>query len=678
MKPPVPPIESNTRTEHGKTVNDPFRWLEDKEHPQTIPYLEAENTYTKEATQQFEALEKKLVQELLNRTPDHDQTAPYTVGSWSRFASITKEQSYWVYKRAPLDQNNQPDLSKTEILLDENKRAQEHDYYHLDSLQLNPSQTKMAWLEDTQGNERFTLYIQEITSKQTIVIPHANIKWSLAWLDNRRLVYVGGDDADRPSEIRVFDCLSQTDQCIWHEKDERFHLAVHRARVGNLVVCEAHSKTTSEARLLRWSENTVSLQTVQHRQKGIKYTVEVGEQEVFLRTNVHHPEFSVDIRPIYGNQSQKLLTFAKGTTLESIDLFTDYLICWLRRNGLQEIDVCHISTGEITTLSFPDPTYEIYADINPHFNSRQFRLRYTSPVQPDIVLSYDLPTGQGVCIHQFNIPNYQPSLYRCHRIWAESSDGVTIPISLMEPKSIKDSAPLLMVGYGAYGVSYNAGFYSTWVSLLDRGFRVAIAHVRGGGELGRQWYNHGKGPHKPNSFSDFIACAEHLIHQEYTSKDQLVISGGSAGGLLVATCLNLRPDLFAGCVAEVPFVDVTTTMLNPDLPLTIIEYEEWGNPNEVQAYNLITSYDPYRNYSGQQYPPTLITAGLHDPRVGYWEPAKWVAKIRTLLPTSNQILLKTNMQAGHGGDSGRLEMVKEDASIYAFIINCLQTTLTEK
>lgn len=665
MQPPIPPQHPSTRTIHHQEVVDPFAWIEDIDHPDTLPYLEAENGYTNHISAPLRGLRQSILEELLIRTSDTDQTAPYTIGEWKRYATIDKDQSYWVHRR-------EDHSGRTDVLLDENERAQGHEYFQLDTLQVNPTQTHMAWLEDTQGNERFTLYIQHLITKDIHVVAQPNIKWTIAWLDTDHLAYISGDDAERPCTVNLYNIHTEQSALIWYEADEHFYVTVHRARLGDVVVCEAHSKTTSDVRLLERAGDSWILRRIRQREHGIKYTVEVGLDTLFVRSNQDRPEFAIYTQNRGSNVQVPFWTPSVGITIQDIDLFDDYVVCWIREDGLLKLIVHNLDTCSSRSMNFPDPTYEIYPDINPHFKTDQFRLRYTSPIQPDIVLSYCLETGKSSCIHRFNTPNYDPTRYTCDRRWATSKDGTQVPISIVENERHQPSvsSPVLLVGYGAYGVSYDVGFHSHWISLLDRGFRIAIAHVRGGGEMGRHWYNQGKGHHKQNSFDDFIACAEHLINGHIATSTTLIISGGSAGGLLVAGCLTQRPNLFGGCVAEVPFVDVTNTMLNPDLPLTVIEYEEWGNPNLESEYETIRAYDPYVQYNGQAYPPLLITGGLNDPRVGFWEPTKWLAKIRTLHPDSAAVLLKMNMTAGHSGASGRLSMLEEDAWTNAFIVNC--------
>ena len=666
MKPPVPPQYPYTRTIHNREITDIFAWIEDIDHPQTRLYLDAENDYTNYRVAHQKELRASILEELLSRTSETDQTAPYTVGDWTQFAMIEKHQSYWVYKR-------KHSSGLIETLLDGNQRAEGHKYFQVDTLKINPAQTYVAWLEDTQGNERFALYVQHLETNNIFSIQKSNIKWTLAWLDSKNLVYICGDDADRPCSVYLYNLDTGHSTLIWHESDEHFHLTVNRARIGNIVVCEAHSKTTSDVRLLETDGVSWKLTHIRPRQHGIKYTVAVGPKQLYIRSNQTKREFSISTQARNDHQIQHhFWTPPAGVTIQDLDLFSSHLVCWIRDNGLLKLYVHNLQSGTQSRLNFPDPTYEIYPDINHHFDTTQFRLRYTSPIQPDIVLSYCLETGISSCIHRFNTPNFIPSQYKCDRLWGTSQDGTQVPISIVESVDHQSHSPspLLLVGYGAYGVSYDVGFQSHWISLVDRGFRIAIAHVRGGGEMGRHWYNQGKGIHKQNSFNDFITCSEYLLDNHYTTSDRLIISGGSAGGLLMGACLNQRPELFGGCVAEVPFVDVTTTMLNPNLPLTVIEYEEWGNPNIREEYEIMYAYDPYAQYNGQPYPPMLITGGLNDPRVGYWEPTKWIAKIRTLHPNSSSILLKMNMTSGHSGSSGRLSMLEEDAWTSAFIVNC--------
>jgi oligopeptidase B len=515
------------------------------------------------------------------------------------------------------------------------------------------------------------LWIRDLDSRTQICLPDKNIKWSLAWLDDRHLVYLLGDHADRPFQINIHTLGTsfEEDHTVWTETDERFHLSVERARNGRAIICRSESKSSSEIRLLELNEHP-TLRTIHPRQANHKYDASLSDRSIFIRSNHEYTEYALyeltqtGLQILYVPDSREY-----SVTIEDVDVMSKHLICWTRRNGIQELVVLDHSGTLLRTLQFPDPCYEIYPDVNVLPNTHLFRLRYSSLSSPDRVLEYDLNSGTHRTIKVFEIPGVQPETLQCERHWAPSSDGTLIPISLVKHVNTPNNAPCVLHGYGAYGVSYSPGFYEDWIPLLNRGWVMAIAHVRGGGELGRQWYEQGKLQNKHHSFIDLIACTEYLKNQHIS--DHVVISGGSAGGLLVAATLNLRPELFAGCVAEVPFVDVTNTMLDPDLPLTVIEYEEWGNPNHLEDFQMIQSYDPYEQYTGQTYPPVFVTAGLWDPRVGFWEPAKWIAKIRHHLPDSSHILLSIDLDSGHSGSSGRLKIIQENATKYAFILNTL-------
>ena len=669
--PPTPTAIPILKSIHHDDYIESFQWIEEIDHPQTLPYLEAENQFTEERLNPLQALREEIEKELDSRIASLDQTAPYTIGEWTRFSTIRREQSYWVH-------NRQHQNGSIECLLDENKEAEGEDYYHLEALSLNPAQTHMACLEDRNGSERFTLWIENLSTGIRTSIKHATIKWTIAWLDDDSLLYVCGDDTDRPCEIRLYNTQTTDDVQLWVEEDAHFYLTVKRGRCADRVYCQAHSKTTSEIWVIEPNRETVNSKwkfyCIQQRQHGVKYTIAQNRICTWLRSNHERSDFAIYKQTKPEGPLEPYYIPPEGVCIEAIDLMSQHLLCWVREKGLQSIHVLHLSNHTCSQFTFPDPVYEIYEDINPLFESTVFRLRYTSPVLPDTVLLYNIETGDYRHVHQFAVANYTPSKYQCQRIWITNSDGVQIPISIVERCDLPKNTchPFLLYGYGAYGVSYDAGFQSDWISLLDRGFRVGIAHVRGGGELGRDWYQQGKQTFKQNSFSDFIACAEFLIEAQWTTADQLIIRGGSAGGLLMAAVLNQRPDLFGGCVAEVPFVDIINTMLNPTLPLTVIEYEEWGNPNNPDDYAVMRAYDPYRQYHGQVYPPLLATGGLQDPRVGYWEPAKWIAKIRQHHPQAGHCLLRINMSAGHGGASGREEAHKEDAYALAFILNCIQ------
>lgn len=661
MNPPKAPQQLSHSNIHMVSRLDPFRWLKNRDDPAVIEYLKAENAFTDAMLLHTHALQTQLKDELAKQIPAHQSTAPYPSGQWMRYARISAEQDYWVHCRTHANQE--------EILLDENERASEASYYHLEDLTLSPDCQYLAWTEDITGDERFNLWIKDLNNNTHVGLIDCNIKWSLAWLDATHLVYILGDHADRPFRIKIHTIGTSfnEDQTIWTETDERFHLSVERTRNGRAVICRSESKSSSEIRLLQMNEQ-ISLTTVHTRQENHKYDVSLGENTIFIRSNHEHTEYAlytltpIGLKSIYIPDSTQY-----PVTIEDVDVMSNHLICWTRRNGIQELIILNHSGSLLGTLQFPDPCYEIYPDVNVEPDTHLFRLRYSSLSTPDRVLEYNLNSGTHRVIKTFDIPGVHSDVLRCERHWATSFDGTRIPISLVKHIDTPNNAPCILHGYGAYGVSYSTGFYEDWMPLLNRGWVMAIAHVRGGGELGREWYEQGKLKNKRNSFFDLIACTEYLKAQ--CISNHVIISGGSAGGLLVAATLNLRPDLFDGCIAEVPFVDVTNTMLDPDLPLTIIEYEEWGNPNQIDDFQTIQSYDPYEQYTGQYYPPVFATAGLWDPRVGFWEPAKWIAKIRHHHPDSSHILFTIDLDSGHSGRSGRQKIIEENARKYAFVLN---------
>ena len=663
MNPPKAPQHLHQANLHALSRMDPFHWLKDRENPAVIEYLTAENAFTEAMLAHTHSLQTRLRDELTKQIPIHQSTAPYPSGKWMRYARISQGQNYWIHCRTH--------LQNEEVLLDENERASTLDYYHLEDLTLSPNCQFLAWTEDTSGNEQFDLWLKDLESNTHTSLLNQNIKWSLAWLNDDHLIYTIGDHADRPYQIKVHTLGTsfETDLTIWTETDERFHLSVERTRNGRAVICRAESKSSSEIRLLQFNEQ-INLCMIHPRQINHKYDVSLSDTTTFIRSNHEHKEYALyemtdsTLRLLYVPDSKEC-----PVTIEDVDVMRDHLICWTRRNGMQELVVLDHSGRQVRTLLFPDPCYEIYPDVNASPYTHLFRLRYSSLSTPDRVLEYDLTNGHYQTIKIFEVPGVVSEVLRCERHWATSSDGVQVAISLVKHRDTSDDAPCVLHGYGAYGVSYSPGFYEDWMPLLQRGWIMAIAHVRGGGELGRQWYEQGKLHNKHNSFLDLIACTEYLL--EKSISNHIIISGGSAGGLLVAAALNLRPDLFAGCVAEVPFVDVTNTMLDPDLPLTVIEYEEWGNPNHIEDFQMIQSYDPYEQYNGQVYPPLFVTAGLWDPRVGFWEPAKWIAKVRHHLSNSSHILFSIDLESGHSGGSGRQKIIHDNATKYAFILNTL-------
>lgn len=654
---------------HGIKRIDSFGWLKDREDPRTIPYLEAENKHAEKIMSEHSDLRQNLYDEMLGRIVEDDQTVPYLLGDWWRYSKTEKGKAYRIYCRKYKNLD-----AEEEIILDENQLAEEHEYFHLETFALNPSQTHIAWTQDTDGSENFVLHVQNLKTGELDSHIVQGLKWSLAWGDDQTVFYTKGDSAQRPYQIwkRKIHTPPSEDQLMWEDSDERFFLGVSRARNGKYVVLSAGSKTTSEMRILPIDQLDQEPSVVLPRRQGIEYDVSIGADRFYIRSNENATNFK--LLELKDEELKEIIPHDPETLLESVSAFSNHLVLWERNNGLPRIRILRLRDNSIQQLNFPDEAYDLYPDSNPNFETQDYRLGYSSLITPHSVFSYDLNTFEKKTLKIQPVQNYESSKYTCQRVWATASDGTKIPISIARQKGTTQSVPTVLYAYGSYGYSYPASFRSSWVSLLDRGFAIAIAHIRGGSDMGREWYENGKLFHKKNSFTDFIASADFLVEAGYSSREGLVITGGSAGGLLMGAVLNLRPDVAQACIAKVPFVDVINTMLDPNLPLTVIEYEEWGNPNEQKAFEYILSYSPYENVSAQDYPHLMVTAGLNDPRVGYWEPAKWVAQLRTVKTDDNHLILRTNMGAGHGGASGRYGYLKELSWSFAFILTHVAST----
>ncbi len=573
-----------------------------------------------------------------------------------------------------------------EILLDENLLAKGHDFFSLGSYEVSPNQKLLAYATDTQGNERYSLTVQNLETKESFPERISDIE-DVVWAnDNQTLFYLRLDDANRPWQLwrHHLGTSPEADQLVYEEPDEAFYLHISVTRSEAYILLEIHSKITSEVRFLDANSPDGDFRIVAPRIKGVEYSVEhhpgEGDQDgdlFYIVTNESAINFKLMRSPVSNlekPQWETLISHREDVMLVGIDVFQGHLVIYEREQGLPTIRVQTLSTGSVKKLDFPEPAYFVTSSFMREFNSKVLRFRYSSLTTPMSVFDYDMDSHERTLKKQQPVlGGYDPSQYESERLIAIASDGTEIPISLVYKKDLRTegSQPLHLTGYGSYGYPYPVTFSAYRLSLLDRGVVCAIAHIRGGGEMGRKWYEDGKFLNKANTFSDFIACAESLIQQGWTRPEQLVISGGSAGGLLIGAVINQRPDLFQGAIAQVPFVDVLTTILDPNLPLSVMEWDEWGNPNDPTFYQYMKSYSPYDNVSAQAYPNLLITTGLNDPRVSYWEPAKWTAKLRTCTTGHNRLLLKTNMGAGHGGASGRYERIKEIAFVDAFLLDCL-------
>lgn len=672
--PPLAKKQPKVLEQHGDRRIDDYYWLRDRNNPEVIAYLEAENAYTEAMMQHTEALQTTLYEEMLGRIQETDLSVPYRKDDYYYYSRTEEGKDYPIFcrKQGSLD-------APEEILLDENQLAEGHEYFSLGTFQVSPNHQLLAYSVDTTGAEKYTLCFLDLNTNQLDPESIAETYYGFAWgNDNRTVFYTKVDAAHRPFQLWRHELGSNPaeDVLIYEEPDEAFYLSVGKTRSQAYILMDLGSKVTSEFHYLDASNPTGSFQVIHPRQQGMEYDVEHHSDRFYITTNEDAINFKLVSAPVTAPTKanwQVVIPHREDVMLSGVSAFADHLVVYERKAGLPTVRVQKLSTGEEHDIDFPEPTYAVYEGSNPEFNSNILRFNYTSLITPNSVFDYDMETQQRELKKETPVlGGYDRTQYRSERITAKAPDGTEVPISLVYRNDIgKTNNPLFLTGYGSYGMSYPASFSSNRLSLLDRGIVCAIAHIRGGAEMGRKWYEEGKFLHKKNTFTDFIACAEHLIAENWTSGDRLAISGGSAGGLLIGAVLNLRPDLFQVAIADVPFVDVVTTILDPSLPLTVLEWEEWGNPKDKTYYDYMKSYSPYDNVEAKDYPHLLVTAGLNDPRVQYWEPAKWTAKLRSMKTDNNLLLLKTNMEAGHGGASGRYKSLKELAFKYAFVLERL-------
>jgi oligopeptidase B len=658
---------------HGDERVDDWYWLRDRDDPDTTAYLEAENAYTEAMTAHTAGLQERLYDEIRRRIQETDESAPVPHGRYWYLRRTVEGLQYPIHCRR-LEAHDGPE----QVLLDENELAEGHEYFRLGVLTVSPDHAKLAYSTDVTGAERYTLRVRDLDTGRDLTDEIPNTYYGLAWSsDSKTVFYTRPDEAMRPYQLwrHVLGSDPGEDVCVYEERDERFFLSVRRTRSGKFIVLGLESMITSEARVLEAADPEGEFRVVEPRRQGIEYSLDHRGDRFVIVTNEDAPNFRLMEAPVDSpgrDHWRELVPHRDDVRLLGVDAFADYLALHEQGEALRRIRVVDPESGKGEPLEQPEPVYAVTPGENREFETSELRFLYTSLVTPPTVVDYDVRSGTRTVRKQDPVLGYEPELYVTERRWATAPDGERVPISLVYRRDrASGPGPALLVGYGSYEASTDPVFSSARVSLLDRGFLVAIAHVRGGGELGRRWYEQGKLEHKRNTFTDFVACAEHLVAEAWTSPDRLAARGGSAGGLLMGAVLNLRPDLFAAVVAEVPFVDVVTTMLDESLPLTVIEWEEWGNPNDPRFYDTMKAYSPYDNVEAKDYPAMLVTAGLHDSRVAYWEPAKWVAKLRTTKTDSNPLLLRTRMGTGHAGPSGRYERWREDAFVYAFLLDAL-------
>ncbi|MGE5827466.1 MAG: S9 family peptidase [Micromonosporaceae bacterium] len=683
--PPAAKRVATERTHHGETVLDEYAWLADKNDPDTVAYLTAENAYTEARTAHLAALRETVFGEIRARTKETDLTVPVRKGGFWYYTRTVEGQQYGIYCRravapgetAPPETGEGGPLPGEEVLLDANQLAGESAFFSLGTFEVSPGGNLLAYSVDLSGDERFTLHVKDLRTGAVLPDVVPDVFYGCAWSqDASTLFYLTVDDAWRPYRAwrHVVGTPTEADVLVLEEPDERFWVDIELSRSTDYLFVNVHSKVTSEVSVIPAGEPTATPRILVARRQGIEYEVEhdPGSGRFLILHNQDAEDFALAWTPVdEPGPWHPLIEHTPGTRLTRVDAFAGNVVVSLRRDGLTAIRVLPADADEYD-ITFPEPLYSVSLGNTPEFDTPTLRLGYASLVTPDSVYDYDLRTRELLLRKQKPVlGGYDPAAYEQHREWALAPDGTRVPISLICRRGTPrdGSAPALIYGYGSYESSSDPWFSIPRLSLVDRGFVFAVAHVRGGGELGRRWYEEGKLLTKRNTFTDFIACAGHLVSAGWTAPDRLVARGGSAGGLLMGAVANLAPDAFAGIVAQVPFVDPLNTVLNPALPLTVIEWEEWGNPLEsADVYAYMRGYSPYENIAPVAYPPILAVTSLHDTRVLFHEPAKWVARLRAVAPDGDY-LLKTEMGAGHGGPSGRYDAWREEAFVTAWILD---------
>jgi oligopeptidase B len=665
---------------HGDEREDNYYWLRDKEKAETIAYLEEENAYHKDFMQVTEGLQETLFQEIKGRIKEDDQSVPYQKHGYWYYIRYNKGQEHPLYcrKKGSLK-------GEEEILIDANIEAAKHSFYQIGGLSISPNNQWLAYGVDTVSRRIYTIHFKNLETGEILTREIKETTGSCTWsADSTYVFYTTKDETLRPNKVFRHHFGSKTegpfeDLEIFHEEDSTFVCSVYKSKSEDFILIGSYSTLSNEFRFIKSDQPESDFSIIQPRKQDLEYMVAHFGEHWYIRTNYQQADnFKLMRCPIYKSLCEnweEVIPHREEIFLEGIELFRNYIVIEERKEGLTKIRVKRWDGSLDYYMDFGSETYTAGCGINPDFDSENLRYSYSSLTSPNSVMEINMATQEKQLLKQQEVVGgYDENLYQSERIWADGHDGTKIPMSLVYRKDcFKKGQPqkTLLYAYGSYGHTIEPNFSSTRLSLLDRGFIFVIAHVRGGQYLGRKWYEDGKMLKKRNTFYDYIACAEHLIKEKYTSPKLLSGLGGSAGGLLIGAVINLKPELFHAMIAAVPFVDVVTTMLDESIPLTTGEYDEWGNPNNEEYYQYMKSYSPYDNVKAQDYPALLITTGLHDSQVQYWEPAKWCAKLRETKTDTNPLLLYTNMETGHGGASGRFEALRETAMEYAFLIHLL-------
>ena len=676
VNPPPPPMAKKipkTTTIHGETLVDNYFWLREKNSPEVTAYLEAENAYADTVMKPTEALQAALYKEMVGHIKETDVNVPYRQGDYFYYSRTVQGLQYPIYarKRGSVE-------AKEEITLDLNEMAKGLKFLSLGAYATSDDGNYLAYSTDTTGYRQYTLQIKDLRTGKLLSEKIERVG-SVMWANDNKTVFYSTEDPVTKRSDKFFRHVIGTDKSdlVYEDKDELFDVYGMRTRDKAMILIASGSKTSTEYLYIPANKPQAAPKVILPRKADHEYSVDHRDGLFYIRTNEGAKNFRLVTAPVSDPQKKtwkEIIAHRPAIKVDDIDLFAGHLVVSELEGGLQHLRIINLKTNKTHRIDFPEPVYTAFVSTNREFKTKTLRFGYQSLVTPNSVFDYEMDSKARTLLKQTEVPGgFDKANYQSERVFATASDGTRIPISLVYRKGTKMDGrnPLLLYGYGSYGASITPNFSSNRLSMLDRGVVYAIAHIRGGGELGEEWRDAGRMMVKRNTFTDFIASAEHLIKEKYTSSDRLIIQGGSAGGLLVGAVVNMRPDLFKAVVAQVPFVDVVNTMLDASLPLTTSEYIEWGNPNEKAAFEYIKAYSPYDNIKAQNYPAMLIKVSLNDSQVPYWEGAKFAAKLRTTKTDDNLLLLKTNMGAGHGGSSGRYDALKEIAFEYAFMLNQL-------
>ncbi len=675
ITPPKAKIIPKKLEKHGDIRIDNYYWLNDRKDSAVIDYLNQENDYYEKMTADTKDFQKSLFEEMKARIKEDDESVPYFYNGYWYITKTEKDKDYPIYSR-----KKQTLSAPEEILFDCNEMAKGKAYFQLSGMSISPDNTMAIFAVDQKGRRIYTIGIKNLVTGKILKDKISNTEGSAVWANDNKTFFYATQDKITLRTDKIFKHIvgtdSKTDELVFFEKDETFNVDINKSKSRKYLIIESGSTLTTEFQILLADNPTGKFKVFQKRTRGLEYSIEHFENQFFILTNKDKATNFKLMRTTENatakNNWEDVVPHRSDVLLEDIDVFKNYLVLTERSNGLTKIRIMP-NEGTDYYLPFESETYTAYTSVNVDFDTDILRYGYQSMTTPNSTIDFNMKNKtktvlkeQEVLGGKFDKKNYQEK-----RVWATATDGTKIPISMVCKKGIalNGKNPVLQYAYGSYGYSMDASFSTTRLSLLDRGFVFAIAHIRGGEDLGRQWYENGKLLKKKNTFTDFVDCSKFLIAEKYTSPKHLYAEGGSAGGLLMGVVINIAPELYHGVIAQVPFVDVVTTMLDDTIPLTTGEYDEWGNPNDKKYYNYMKSYSPYDNVTAKAYPNMYVSTGLHDSQVQYWEPAKWVAKLRATKTDSNVLYLNTNMDAGHGGASGRFESLKELAKEFAFLLD---------